>query len=57
MLLDIRQGEGNSDSCQMQEKVDYLSARRRITYQQWKTGILLRIQELEQHEEMEEEAG
>lgn len=57
MLLDIRRGEGNSDSCQMQDKVDYLSARRRINYQQWKTGILLRIQELEQHEEMEEEAG
>lgn len=56
MLLDIRRGEGSSDICQMQDKVDYLSEKRRLHYQEWKKGILLRIEDLGQRNEMEEEA-
>lgn len=42
---------------QMQDKVDYLSEKRRHHYQEWKKGILLRIEELKQAEEMNLGAG
>lgn len=40
----------------MQDKIDYLSEKRRLHYQKWKKGILLLIEELEQRDEMEQEA-
>lgn len=40
----------------MQDKVDYLSEKRRLHYQNWKKATLLRIVELEQSEEIEDEA-
>lgn len=53
----IRQGEESSDGCKMQDKVDYLSKKRRLHYQEWKKGILVLIKELEQRDEMDQEAG
>lgn len=56
MLLNIRRRGESSDACQMQDKVDYLSEKRRLHYQNWKKATLLRIVELEQSEEIEDEA-
>ena len=42
---------------QMQDKVDYLSEKRRRHYQEWKKGILLQIEELRHAEEMKLRAG
>lgn len=53
----IRQSEESSDVCKMQDKVDYLSKKRRLHYQEWKKGILVLIKELEQRDEMDQEAG
>ena len=41
----------------MQDRVDYLSDDRRRGYKEWKTSILLQIEELEGGQEMEIEAG
>ena len=41
----------------MQDRVDYLSDDRRRDYQEWKKTILLQIEELEDGQEMDIEAG
>lgn len=40
----------------MQDKVDYLSNKRRLHYQEWKKDTLLRIVELKRQEKIEDEA-
>ena len=41
----------------MQDRVDYLSERRQLEYQEWKKGILLRIEEMKNAEMMDVSAG
>lgn len=38
---------------QMQDRVDYLSERRQLEYQEWKKGILVRIEEMKKDQTMD----
>ena len=41
----------------MRDQVDYLSDDRRRSYQEWKKGILIQIDELEKNDAMDHEYG